>query len=83
MKKIFSESKIIKLTMIKVKIMKTLRDNTAARQYTKKVKIKYLATQKQLLNYSINKILQALLKINKATKDFLKFYNLAVNNAQM
>ena len=69
--------------MTKVKILITLQGNTAAKQYIKKVKIKYLAIQKQHLNYSTNKILLALLNISKAIRDFLKFYNLEANSVQM
>jgi hypothetical protein len=69
--------------MNKVRILRTPQDNTAVKQYTKKARTKYLAIQKQLLNYSINKIHLALLNINKAIRGYLKFYNLGVSSAQM
>jgi len=69
--------------MNKVRILRTPQDNTAAKQYTKKARTKYSAIQKQLLNYLINKILPALLNINKAIRGYLKFYNLGVSSAQI
>lgn len=69
--------------MNKVRILRTPQDNTAVKQYTKKARIKYLAIQKQLLNYLTNKIHLALLNINKAIRGYLKFYNLGVSSAQI
>lgn len=83
MKKIFLESKATWTMMNKVRILRTPQDNTAAKQYTKKARTKYSAIQKQLLNYLINKILPALLNINKAIRGYLKFYNLGVSSAQI
>jgi len=69
--------------MNKLKILRILQDNTVAKQFTKKVRIKCLAIQRLHLNYSINKILLAHLNINKAIRGYLKFYNLEVSSAQM
>ena len=69
--------------MNKVRILRTPQDNTAVKQYTKKARTKYLAIQKQLLNYLINKIPLALLNINKAIRGYHKFYNLGVSSAQI
>jgi hypothetical protein len=69
--------------MSKIEILKTLQDNTVAKQYTKKVKIKYLTIQKQRLNYLTNKTPPEHSNINKAIKGSLKYYNLEVSSVQM
>ena len=71
---------LLKITIIQKIIQKSHLANTVARPYinnSSRLKIMLSIILNLYLKYSLSKIILTLWKINRAIKDYLKFFNLA------